>query len=246
MTISHLSDEAVTQFAVLDALLVGAYESGITVTEVRGLGDFGIGCCDHLGGEVIILDGDVFECTVGEPPDRMADAQILPFVDVCRFGAATARTVAGADLAGFTEAVEGALVSRNLFHAVRVDGVFGSVRVRVTPRQEHPFRPLAEVTSGQIETVLTDARGTLVGFWAPAIYQGITVAGLHVHFLADDRSVGGHVLDVTIDRSEMAIAAYSRFDLRLPTDEQFLRTELTHGEDHRIVAVEGGAAAHRG
>ena len=51
---------------------------------------------------------------------------------------------------------------------------------------------------------------------------------------------------MTIDRSEMAIAAYSRFDLRLPTDEQFLRTELTHGEDHRIVAVEGGAAAHRG
>ncbi len=234
-----------TQFAVLDALLAGAYESGIAVADVRRLGDFGIGCCDHLGGEVIILDGEVFECTVGEPPDRMRDAQILPFVDVCRFASGPPQEIVRVDLTGFTERVEASLVSRNLFHAVRVDGVFSSVRVRVTPRQEHPFRPLAEVTSGQIETELSDARGTLVGFWSPVIYQGITVAGLHIHFLADDRSVGGHVLDVTIGRAELALAAYSRFDLRLPTDDHFLRTELTHGEDHRIVTVEGGAAAHR-
>ncbi|HYI50874.1 MAG TPA: acetolactate decarboxylase [Microbacterium sp.] len=245
MTTPRLSDAAVTQFAVLDALLAGAYESGISVADVRGLGDFGIGCCDHLGGEVIILDGTVFECTVGERPDRMRDEQILPFVDVCRFVGGIAAEIAEVDLAAFTDQVEEALASRNLFHAVRVDGVFTSVRVRVTPRQEHPFRPLAEVTSGQIETVLSDTRGTLVGFWAPTIYQGITVAGLHVHFLADDRSVGGHVLDLTIGRADMTIAAYSRFDLRLPTDEQFLRTELTHGEDHRIVTVEGGAAARR-
>ena len=250
MTTHHAADAAVTQFAVLDALLAGAYESGISVAAVRRLGDFGIGCCDHLGGEVLILDGEVFECTVGEAPDRMRDEQILPFVDVCRFPAApaqtmTGRAISGADLSAFTREVERELISRNLFHAVRVDGLFASVRVRVTPRQEHPFRPLAEVTSGQIETVLEDVSGTLVGFWAPAIYQGITVAGLHVHFLADDRSVGGHVLDVTIGEAQLKLAAYARFDLHLPTDAQFLRTELTHDEDHRIVAVEGGAGRDR-
>jgi acetolactate decarboxylase len=231
----------VTQFAVLDALLAGAYESGITVGAVRELGDFGIGCCDHLGGEVLILDGEVYECTVDEAPDRMRDAQVLPFVDVCRFPSAAPAALAGEDLAGFTDRVEAELVSRNLFHAVRVDGSFTSIRVRITPRQHHPFRPLAEVTSRQIETVLEGARGTLVGFWSPVIYQGITVAGLHMHFLADDRSVGGHVLDLTIGEAQLRLAAYSRFDLRLPADDVFLRTELTHGEDHRIVTVEGGA-----
>jgi acetolactate decarboxylase len=243
MTTLHSADAAVTQFAVLDALLAGAYESGISVASVRELGDFGIGCCDHLGGEVLLLDGEVYECTVGAPPDRMRDDQILPFVDICRFPPASAHPIVGLDLPAFTEHVEAELASRNLFHAVRIDGLFTAVRVRVTPRQHHPFRPLAEVTSGQIETVLDDVRGTLIGFWAPAIYQGITVAGLHLHFLADDRSVGGHVLDATIGEAELRLAAYARFDLRLPTDEQFLRTELTHDEDHRIVAVEGGAEA---
>lgn len=240
MTIMPTADAAVSQFAVLDALLAGAYESGITVAAVRELGNFGIGCCDHLGGEVLILDGEVFECTVGAPPDRMSDEQILPFVDVCRFPATEGAVMTAADLAAFTDRVEEDLVSRNLFHAVRVDGVFSSVRVRITPRQEHPFRPLAEVTNGQIETVFEDVRGTLVGFWSPSIYQGITVAGLHVHFLADDRSVGGHVLEVAIREGDLKIAAFARFDLRLPSDEQFLRTELTHSEDHRIVTVEGG------
>ncbi len=232
-----------TQFAVLDALLAGAYESGITVDEVRSAGNFGIGCCEHLGGEVVIVDGDVFECTLDGPPDRMAGDQILPFVDVCHLPAVGVEHVAHCDFSGLTRKVEAGLVSRNLFHAVRVDGRLVSVRVRVTQRQGHPARPLAEVAGEQIETVIVDVDGTLAGFWSPAIYQGIAVAGLHLHFIAEDRSVGGHVLDATVGSASMSLAAYSRFELRLPTDDHFLQTELSHDDDHRIVTVEGGAAS---
>ncbi|WP_246160038.1 acetolactate decarboxylase [Microbacterium rhizomatis] len=230
-----------TQFAVLDALLAGAYESGITVAEVRDRGDFGIGCCEHLGGEVIILDGAVYECTVDAPPARMADDDILPFVDVCPSRDVPGVDVVDADLPALTAAIESELVSRNLFHAVRVDGVVATLRIRVTRRQQHPYRPLADVTRDQVETELAGIRGTLVGFWAPSIYQGITVAGLHLHFLADDRSVGGHVLEATIGVGQLRVVAYPRFHLHLPTDPHFLRTELTHDDDHRIVTVEGGA-----
>ncbi|MGK3953736.1 acetolactate decarboxylase [Microbacterium sp. I2] len=40
-----------TQFAVLDALLAGAYDSGMPVKTVKEVGDFGIGCCEiaHVG-----------------------------------------------------------------------------------------------------------------------------------------------------------------------------------------------------
>lgn len=227
---------------MLDALLAGAYESGIPVGEIRALGDFGLGCCDRLGGEVVMLDGDVFECTPDGLVARMTDAEILPFAMACRFRPDGALTVDDLDLAGLAARVDAGLASRNLFHAVRVDGSFAAVRVRVTPRQHHPLPPLAVVTQEQIETVLTDVRGTLIGFWTPAIYQGIAVAGLHLHFLADDRLAGGHVLDVTVRAGALRMAGYAGFDLRLPTDERFLRTELTHDEDHRIAAAEGGAA----
>src|SRR5687768_8648136 len=55
MTPSPVHGAAVTQFAVIDALLAGAYESGLRVAEARSIGDFGLGCVDHLGGEVVIV-----------------------------------------------------------------------------------------------------------------------------------------------------------------------------------------------
>ena len=239
----HQTDAAVTQFAVLDALLAGAYESGIRVDDATAIGDFGLGCVDHLGGEVVILDGTAIECTLDGPPVAMGGDDILPFAIVCRFPDVPAADLLERDFAGFAASVEGRLASRNLFHAVRFDGVLSDVRVRVTPRQHHPFPRLADVTSQQVETVARGIRGTVVGFWTPAIYQGIAVAGLHLHVLSEDRSLGGHVLELAVDAGELRVAAFARLDLRLPTDELFLRTELTHAEDHRIVAVEGGGAS---
>ncbi len=231
---------AVTQFAVLDALLAGVYSQGASVREVRAAGDTGIGCCEGLGGEVVILDGILWECTADAPPRPLSDEESLPFVDVCRVGDADEAPVADLDMNGVERVVRGGLRSPNLFHVVRIDGILAHVRTRVTRRQHPPFRPLAEVAAEQLETETHECAGTLVGFWMPRIYQGITVAGLHLHFLSDDRSVGGHVLDLRLRRGRLRMGAFADLHLRLPLDERFLETELTHDDDHRIVAVENG------
>lgn len=237
-----ISPDAVIQYAVLEALLAAAYTTGLPAPDARELGDFGIGCCDGLGGEVVLLDGDLVECTDEAPPRPMEASETLPFFQVCRFPDVASVDVRGSDLAALTAAIEEHLVSRNLFHAVRIDGVLSTVRIRVPRRRSNPFPTLAEATRDQVETVLEQRAGTLVGFWAPAIYQGIAVAGLHVHFLSDDRKAGGHVLEASVAGAHLRVAAFRRFDLRLPTDEVFLRTPLSHDQDHRIVAMEGGAA----
>lgn len=243
---ARLTPGAVTQFAVLDALLAGVYSQGASVADVRATGDTGVGCCEGLGGEVVILDGVPYECTSEGPPRVMTDDETLPFVDVCRLGDAEGTPVSDLDLAGLESAVHEKLLSRNLFHAVRVDGVVAEVLTRVTRRQRPPYRPLADVAAEQIETTTRACAGTLVGFWMPRIYQGITVAGLHLHFLSDDRTVGGHVLDVRLREGRLRISAFADLHLRLPREGQFLATELTHDEDHRIVAVENrGTSASR-
>ena len=228
---TRLSSGAVTQFAVLDALLGGVYSQGVSAAEVRTFGDLGVGCCEGLGGEVVIIDGSVFECTADGPPRLMA-----------ALGEPVAEPVSAGDFAAVRGEVERRLLSRNLFHAVRVDGVLERVRTRVTRRQEPPFRPLADVAAEQIETESEDVAGALVGFWMPQIYQGVTVAGLHLHFLSADRSIGGHVLDAVVKEGGLRMTAFRAFHLRLPDDEQFLSRELTHDDDHRIVAVENGHA----
>lgn len=233
----------VTQFAVLDALLGGQYSSDITVRDARALGDTGIGCCERFGGEVVILDGAFFACTVDEPPRLMSDDERLPFLDVCSFGEAAAHPVRDLDGPALAAEIDGLLASRNLFHAIRMDGVMAQVRTRVTRREEPPFRPLAEVTAEQTETVTRDVRGTIVGFWMPGLYQGVTVAGLHLHFLRDDRTSGGHVLEISVREAVLRVSAYARFELQVPTDDEFFSHELTHDQDRRIGAIEGGSAA---
>ncbi|MCC4249688.1 acetolactate decarboxylase [Microbacterium testaceum] len=232
---------AVTQFAVLDALMGGVYSSGISVSELRQSGDTGIGCCEGLGGEVLLIDGEAFECTVDAAPRRMRDEETLPFADVCFFGSSVGERIVDADFEALTATVERRLRSRNLFHVVRIDGVMARVRTRVTARQVPPLRPLAEVAAEQVETETVERAGVIVGFWMPRIYQGITVAALHLHFLSDDRAIGGHVLDVRVGEAVLRVAAFAQFSLRLPLDEEFLSTELTHDEDHRITAIEGRA-----
>ena len=132
------------------------------------------------------------------------------------------------------------LRSRNLFHAVRWDGRADRIRTRVTRRQSPPRRPLADVAAEQIETDSVAIEGSLVGFWMPRIYQGITVAGLHLHFISADRTVGGHVRGAELGPGVLHMTAFADFHLRVPTDDRFLAAELSHDDDHRIDAVENG------
>lgn len=233
-----MSLPALIQYGVVDALLADASATGVPAAEARRWGDFGIGCCDGLGGEVILLDGQLIECTDEAPPRAVDDAETLPFVDVCTFPAVAPRPLSAGSLSAVAEAVAAALPSRNLFGAVRIDGVFDAVRIRVPRRSQAPFATLADATRDQVETVCTGIRGTLVGFWVPALYQGIAVAGIHLHFLAADRSAGGHVLDVAVTAADLRLAPLARFDLRLPTDEVFLAAAVSHADDDRIAAME--------
>ena len=79
--------------------------------------------------------------------------------------------------------------------AIRLDGRFELVRARSVPRQRPPYRPLTEVVAEQHVFDFADVAGTMLGFRFPGYVEGIEVAGYHLHFISEDRSRGGHVLD---------------------------------------------------
>jgi acetolactate decarboxylase len=135
------------------------------------------------------------------------------------------------DFARLKEYLDGVVDSANLFFAVRIDGSFRHVTARSVPCQEKPYRPLAEVAQDQPVFELSDVRGTLAGFRFPDYAQGMNVPGYHLHFLTEDRSAGGHVLDLRLSRGWLAIDATSDFHLALPDDAAFLRADLSG--DHR-------------
>ena len=65
--------------------------------------------------------------------------------------------------------------------------------------------------------------GTIVGFWTPEIFHGVSVAGYHLHFISDDHTFGGHVMDFVIKEGIVELGAVDQLDQRFPVqDRKFL------------------------
>jgi acetolactate decarboxylase len=188
----------ITQVSVLNALMIGRYGGVMPIPELLRYGDFGLGTLDHLDGELIVLDGRAYQArgdgvVVEVGPDRSTPfAIVTPFEPDGEFPCPRV-----GDLSDLDARLE-ALRQRNNFLAVRVDGRFAAITLRSVHRQEPPYRPLGEVVKSQSVWTHKEVSGTLVGFRCPAWVGGLNVPGYHWHFLSDDRTVGGHVLDCRV------------------------------------------------
>ncbi|QWT23000.1 acetolactate decarboxylase [Subtercola sp. PAMC28395] len=215
---------SITQFSVIHALMSGLYDGVFPASQVLAAGGFGIGCGHALNGELVFVDGEIFRCTSDGSVSRVDESERVPFAEVSVFAPTLSTPLGGSgplDRTGFESLVASLLPSRNLFYAIRVDGDFDRMLVREPIRQHHPFRPLLEVMQTQNENELGRTSGSLVGFWAPSIYQGISVAGFHLHYLDEGRSVGGHSLDYAISSGTLTMQAMSSLTVRLPHTPEF-------------------------
>jgi acetolactate decarboxylase len=185
----------ITQVSVLNDLMIGRYDGVMPIPELLRSGDFGLGTLDHLDGELIVLDGRAYQArgdgvVVAAGPDRSTPfAIVTPFEPDGEFPCPRVGNLA--DLDARLEA----LGQTNNFQAVRVDGRFAAITLRSVHRQEPPYPPLGEVVKSQSVWAHKEVSGTLVGLRSPAWVGGLNVPGYHWHFLSDDRTVGGHVLD---------------------------------------------------
>jgi acetolactate decarboxylase len=235
------TDNEVYQFSTISALLEGVYDGDVTVADLLRHGDFGLGTFNHLDGEMVVLDGVCYRLRADGSARRAAATDRTPFAAVTRFHTdfeiAVQTRTRQTDL---TSAIDRQIESPNLIYAIRVDGRFRELHTRTVMAQQPPYPPLTQATEEQSETVFTDVSGTVVGFRTPDFEQGISVAGYHLHFLNNERSAGGHILDFTLDRGNVAISGASQLHLSLPRSGAFLDAQLSAADlAERINKAEG-------
>lgn len=85
---------------------------------------------------------------------------------------------------------------------------------------------------------MNDRKGVVVGFRSPQFLQGVVVAGLHLHFIDDDRTAGGHVMEIEGKNVEIEAAPCWRTVMDLPTGDEFNNADLTV-DNEGIQKVEG-------
>lgn len=232
--------DTITQTSTIDALLAGAYDGSMTCDDLLLHGDLGIGTFDRLDGEMVLAGGRIYQVKADGKVYTPDKTLTTPFAAVCAFS--PDRKVAfdqGSDYAAVQRALDEAVPNPNLFCAVSIRGIFSRMHTRSVPAQEKPYPPLAEVTSNQPEFHLQDIPGQIVGFRCPVWVKGINVPGYHLHFISDDRTVGGHILGFEMAEGRGAVDICHRLLLILPGgDEMFGAADLTRDRAGELEAVE--------
>jgi acetolactate decarboxylase len=213
----------VTQISILNALLTRRFDGLVSCRELTAHGDLGIGTFDRMDGELILIDGTVYHGKPGGAVHPADPDTTVPFATLCHFAAEQTWTLEGpVDYAGLGEAVDARARNRNVVCAIRVDGLFAAVRTHALQEQTKPYPPTADVVKGCVRTEFQDLEGTIVGFRGAPHLRGLNDTGYHLHFISQDRSRGGHVLDFSLHSGRCAIGRCPRHTVILPEEGDFL------------------------
>ena len=212
-----VEDHVALQAASIAALLDGRYDGDLTVGELLGHGDHGIGTLNGLDGEMIILDGTAWQATSDGEVRPVPDEALTPFAVVTNLADSVSfnvvRPATNDDLL--------ALIDDHLPHgvtnaAIRIDGHFDRIHARSVPRQTEPYRPLVEVAETMVEWTWTDLHATVVGFRFDSGAAGLEIVGHHLHVLTNDRARGGHVLGCDLLHGSVTVESLDQLHVELP------------------------------
>lgn len=216
------------QYSIITALMDGVASSGTPISTILENGDHGLGTFVNMNGEMIVLDGEVYQMKADGSIVYIASPSttITPFACVTRFDP-TRRFKASLHGIDLKEEINRLLdeyfpKGRNHILAFRMEGAFATVRVRTAGGQIKPGESMMAVVERQTTYTFENVRGTMIGFRSPEWVTGLNVVGHHLHFISDDRKRGGHVLGLeTSGEVEVQVSLLSKFHMEVPTENEF-------------------------
>lgn len=205
------------QAGTLSSLMDGAFDGDLALTDLLRHGDLGIGTVAGLAGELVVIGSEAFVIEGDGTVSRPGPAVTTPFAVVCSFAPQHRFTVnEPTSLGELRTRIDAVVGDPAVIVAVRIDGRFRRLAMRSVHRQHPPYPTLAEVTAHQTEWQLGSLSGTVVGFRFPDGVAAIDVPGHHLHVISDDRSAGGHLLDLEIESAVVQLDVSSDLHLELP------------------------------
>ena len=207
------------QVSTINSLLSGNYDGFVTVKELKKHGDIGLGTFDKLDGEMIVLDGEVYQINSEGKVIKVNDEVTVPFAEVTMFDENSSQNLTGIDsLDSLQEQLNKLITNPDLFYAFRIDADFDYIKTRSVPKQVKPYPILSEVTKKQSIFEFQDVKGTVVVVWCPEYVGGVNVSGYHMHFISDDRTMGGHLLDLRFQQGDVHVDEMKGFEMHLSNE----------------------------
>ena len=234
--------ETVYQVALLQSLTQGYYDGIIKVSELKQHGDTGIGTFEGVNGEMIVIDGKVYQALGDGTVKEADDNETVPFSNVSFFDSDISVDLKDInDMASFKAEFDKKVneKGKNMFYLVKVSGTFDKMLVRSELKQEKPYKSLDKaLETDQREFNYENITGTVVGLYCPDYMGGLNATGWHFHFISDDRTKGGHMLELSFKEAKAELDLTPEFDLELSDNSDFQSMELAKDVNDAIKKVE--------
>ena len=234
--------ESIAQIALLQSLAQGYFGGTITSGQLRTLGDTGIGTFEGLNGEMIVLDGTVYQALGDGRVIATPDKTIIPYATVTYFDDDIAVNLKNIkDKAAFEKALNDVVEKNgaNSFYMVKLNAEFESILYRSEYGSKEPYPTLVEALKGkQTEFTGRNIKGTLVGLYCPSYMGELNSVGWHFHFISDDKQKGGHILELSLKNGTIHLDKTDRFTMILPDDKKFHELNLAKDMSKDIRSAE--------
>ena len=188
---------------------------------------------------MIIKNGQPYQINGNGKVIKLSDEFTVPFADVHFANFKKVDTFKDIDsTAELDKAVQSRVNYYNIFFAVKVHGQFSKITTRSVYRQKEPYPPLNECADSQHVFHGSNKTGTIIGYYSPQIFNGPAVGGYHLHFLADDLSMGGHILGFNLSKGVLSLQPFSNLNQQNPIHDQkfmnhdFSKDKIEESIDH--------------
>lgn len=225
-----MSEKKLYQHGTLGALMAGLMDGTETIEHILEHGTLGLGTLHGLDGEVIFLDGKAYQGRSDGKVVQLSGEETTPYAAITNFIPETTFDVKETSTSEWLKKeILKKVGGQNLFLAVKITGTFKTIHIRVMPKQEKPYLRLAKISESQPEFHESMIRGTLVGFYTPALFQGVAAAGFHLHFIDDKKQFGGHVIDFELANGTVELSKMESLNQHFPiNDPTFVETEIDY------------------
>ncbi len=240
--------DTLAQVALLQSLAQGYLGGEFTVGELRAYGDTGIGTFKGVNGEMIVLDGTVYQAMGDGTVVVASDDTIVPFSNVTFFEKDYSVKLENVSDKNTFESILTQAVKEhgeNSFYMVKLHTKFPYILFRSEYESHEPYPTLVEALKGkQTEFTEHDIEGTLVGLYCPSYMGGLNSTGWHFHFISDDRMKGGHILELSVNEGEAELNKNDKFTMILHDDQKFHEMNLAKDMNEDIHKAEHDSRAN--
>jgi acetolactate decarboxylase len=229
----------VYQNSTINALAEGLYQGDVSFGQLKQYGDLGIGTFQHLDGEMIAFDGRFYQIKSDGSVHEATEDQLTPFSVVTNFKPQQEiqleQPLTYESLKQYLDKIQ---PSPNFIYAYRLNGTFTDVVTRSVPEQHTNIRLVDVIPDQAIFEFEGPLKGTMIGFYFPAFMKDINVVGYHFHFLSDDKTKGGHLLDLNLQSAQLKISSILEFQMILPDMKAFRELDLMNVQDSELDTIE--------